>query len=74
MIAYRNHIPKWFAAKGDIHAIEPEDAPLMLEVLREVALQPYPDSDLASLLNTLRHRANLAIAKATGAQSSRERN
>lgn len=39
-------------------------APDMLEVLMEVALSPYPDSDLASLLQTLQSRAKAVIAKA----------
>lgn len=38
-------------------------APDMLEVLREVALPPYPDSDLASLLETLRMRAKSVLEK-----------
>jgi len=36
-------------------------APDMLEVLREVALPPYPDSDVASLLETLRSRATAVL-------------
>lgn len=39
-------------------------APDLLEVCTEVAMEPYPDSDLASLLETLRARAKAAIAKA----------
>lgn len=38
----------------------------MLEVLEEVAQPPYPDSDLESLLTTLRTRAQDIIAKAKG--------
>lgn len=33
-----------------------------MEVLDEVAKPPYSDSDLGSLLETLRHRANCVIA------------
>jgi hypothetical protein len=40
-------------------------APDMLEVLREVALPPWHDSDLRSLLETLQARAQAAIKKAT---------
>lgn len=36
-------------------------APEMLEFIREVAFPPYEDSDLASLLETLRVRANSLI-------------
>lgn len=39
-------------------------APELLEVCLEVATEPYPDSDLTSLLETLRARAKVAIAKA----------
>lgn len=38
-----------------------EAAPDMLEVLREVALPPYPDSDVSSLLETLRARATAVL-------------
>lgn len=35
--------------------------PLLVEVCQEVAKEPYPDSDPNSLLETLRHRAQLAL-------------
>lgn len=38
-------------------------APDMLEVLREVALPPYHDSNIESLFETLRARANAVLAK-----------
>ena len=41
-------------------------APEMLEFLREVALPPYQDSDVVSLLKTLQVRAKTLIEKATG--------
>ena len=36
---------------------------LMAEVLEEVAMDPFPDSDLRSLLLTLQARARLALGK-----------
>lgn len=56
-------------APGDSLATEEANArlmasaPEMLEVLREVALPPYSDSDLSSLLNTLRTRAASVLAR-----------
>lgn len=39
-------------------------APDMIEVLKEVALPPWPDSDLTSLLETLRVRAKAVLQRA----------
>ncbi len=40
--------------------------PAMIEVLEEVSLPPYPDSDPYSLLETLRVRAQLVLDKVNG--------
>lgn len=53
-------------ARAEANAACMAAAPEMLEVLREVAESPYRDSDLESLLETLRTRARVAIAKAEG--------
>lgn len=56
-------------APGDIMRTEEANAkaiaavPLMIEVLEEVALPPWSDSDLAGLLNTLRVRAQSVLDK-----------
>ena len=38
--------------------------PLLIEVCEETAKEPYQDSDLGSLLETLRHRAQAALCLA----------
>lgn len=50
-----------YASETDARLIAAD--PEMLEVLKEVALPPYPDSDLESLLKTLQGRAKSIINK-----------
>ncbi len=52
---------------GEVHRTETEaEAAAMREVLEDVAKDPYPDSNLKSLLESLQREAKQALSKKTG--------
>lgn len=52
----------YWEAKMYLEAIEKAER-ILVDVLKEVKLPPYKDSDLESLLNTLQVRASKALAQ-----------